>query len=113
MSIFDQSKLRETCGDDPAFWAIVLDEFESSGEEGLCALRVAVERGDLDRAYHALHTLKGSARTVGAEEIGDVAARWESALTEHGPGVPAIDLDEIEAAWRRFVSHRRGLREAA
>jgi HPt (histidine-containing phosphotransfer) domain-containing protein len=113
MSIFDQSKLRETCGDDPEFCALVLDEFVRSGREGLDGLGEALLLGDTERAYHALHTLKGSARTVGAEEFATISAEWEARVAQDGLAETAEGLGQLEEAWDRLITHLAERREAA
>ncbi|HRI43158.1 MAG TPA: Hpt domain-containing protein [Fimbriimonadaceae bacterium] len=113
MSIFDESKLREISGGDRSFIVLVLDEFTRSGHECLERLREAAEHGDSEGAHQLLHTLKGSARTVGAEEMGELAGRWETRVQQEGLGSIATCLQELEQAWHRLMIHLDEQREAA
>lgn len=113
MSIFDESKLRETCGSDRSFLALVLDEFVRSGKECLERAREAATQGDTDSVYRTLHTLKGSACTVGAVEVSEIAGRWENQVHREGLRDIESGLQELDQAWQRFLIHLDEHREAA
>jgi len=73
----------------------------------------ALKSADNDRTWKtAAHTLKGSARAVGAWELGDCAAEAEALLREP-PGVRRQEIIAlIEAAFARAARYARSLGSA-
>lgn len=59
-------------------------------------IRAALERGDLLQARRLAHTLRGTAGTIGAEVVRDLARRMEAALLEGDRGLLAGWLNELE-----------------
>ena len=57
----------------------LLGRFMERTERQMAEVPLLVERGDWETAVREAHTIKGSARSLSAPGLGDVAARWEAA----------------------------------
>jgi len=87
---------------DPAMLGIFLDEFDSVHEQ-------LGQRRALAELRRGFHTLKGSGRMVGAEEVGDFAWAFED-LFNKVIGEKIQPSDSLAAAARLAVTALRGLR---
>ena len=112
MTILDNSvldDLRELDRDGSSgFLRQIIGVFEEQADEILADLKAAAARRDDTQLANLAHKLKGSARTVGAVELGNHCERLEHDA-RRGP-VPDVDsrLDEVHAACTRA---RASLRE--
>ena len=88
-----------------ALYERLLGRFREENENTVAQLRDIVARGDREEALRLLHTLKGSAATLGARELAESAAALEIALRDSGD--VALDdlaqsLDAFHTAAARF-----------
>lgn len=75
----DFEHLGNVSGGDSAFEAELLCEFCELTSELLEQLCQALGRGDLEEIRSLAHTIKGSAKTVGAVDVGTISERIELA----------------------------------
>jgi len=75
--IYDPSVLGASFGDDGEFVASVLEEFLHSAAQQIDVIASAQPASDIEAIVRAAHTLKGSARTVGALRLAEVGAEFE------------------------------------
>jgi HPt (histidine-containing phosphotransfer) domain-containing protein len=91
--------LNEITGGDTEFIAELLSEFLTSAPELIGQIANAVERGDAHTLAHAAHTLKGSARSIGADSFAEYALVLEqmgkSAQLEGAPDA----LRTLQVQW--------------
>ncbi len=78
----DLPRLREAVGDDPEFIAMLLQTFRASSLEILLDLRAASRALDRPAIGRLAHKLKGGARSVCADALGDLAAALETGALE-------------------------------
>jgi two-component system sensor histidine kinase/response regulator len=99
-------QMRAAQGPDEAdIVAEVVSLFLQDAPERLATLQVAVERGDLDLAVRAAHTLKGSAGHLGAKTLAMICERFERKVRASAPfniafavGAIADELERVRAA---------------
>ncbi len=102
-----------------------VSELLKRGEENIATLGAALESGDLATATQEAHTLGGSARMFGGEELAELCANLEVSVSEclaseaHASGDES-DKATLEApatmvvitdAWRQFTRHLRRIRD--
>jgi two-component system sensor histidine kinase/response regulator len=80
--MLDLPRLREAVGDDPEFIAMLLQTFRASSLEILLDLRAATRALDRPAIGRLAHKLKGGARSVCADALGDLAAALETGALE-------------------------------
>lgn len=73
---FEQT-LNDTFGGDLDIYLAVLDECQRSCDEARQRLESAADAGDLTGVANAAHYIKGSALTLGATELAQVATRLD------------------------------------
>ncbi len=73
----DLERLQSLTDGEPALEQELLTLFVESARETLAELRAALEAGDARLLSASAHALKGSSRTVGAVELGEVACELE------------------------------------
>ena len=96
-------ELRASVGDDPAFVAELIDEFIEEAPRQLETLRQAATSGDAEAARRAAHTLKGNARTFGAEGLASLSLEAETAAAAGDLDNVRQHLDAVEAEWNRVL----------
>jgi signal transduction histidine kinase/DNA-binding NarL/FixJ family response regulator len=101
----DGPGLLERTEDDLELALSLLDGFEEDADDLRKGLLAAIERGDATRAVEAAHQLKGSAATVGAIVVRDLAAGIERAGREN-------DLERARPDVERLVPALVELRKA-
>jgi len=69
--------LNEITGGDSEFIAELLGDFLNITPELIAQIERAIEQGDAHALAHAAHTLKGSARSIGAESFAEYALALE------------------------------------
>lgn len=94
-------ELRASVGDDPVFVAELIDEFVEEAPRQLEILREAAATGDADSARRAAHTLKGNARTFGAEGLASLCLEAETAAAAGDLDLVRQRLSSVEAEWSR------------
>jgi CheY-like chemotaxis protein len=93
----------------PNFFADVVAKYVRSAEGITQDIRIALEANDLERVKKLAHTLKGSSRTMGAAEVGQLAEELER-LAETADARLATSLEELEVALGRAI---RALNQAS
>lgn len=88
--IIDDAYLYEVTGGDEGFRQQILQEFLQSSSGLLAQANGCLQSGDWSNFIRAVHTLKGSARTIGANAFADAVAALEKAGRENR-------VDEIPA----------------
>lgn len=81
---------------------IIVAQFIESTEGELRAIEEAMRRGDRARSRLLLHTLKGAAATVGAEELSRLSAALEAAEREKDYGQLERLSGNLNGCFRRF-----------
>ena len=94
-------ELRASVGDDPAFVAELIDEFIEEAPRQLQTLRESAATGDAEAARRAAHTLKGNARTFGAEGFASLCLEAETAAAAGDLDTVLQGVDSVEAEWDR------------
>lgn len=74
--------------------------FDGQAAQGAERLRAAPAFGDADWRIGLAHTIKGSARAIGAFEVGRAAEAYEEALRAGAPGVVGL-AESLDAAIQR------------
>ena len=93
-------RLRDSYGLDEESEREVLEEFLGSTEERLARLGGAIASGDMTAVQHEAHTIKGSARTIGADTLGSTCQEIEEAVHGRNP----VELrDLLLRAQREFA----------
>ncbi|MGQ9486633.1 MAG: ATP-binding protein [Armatimonadota bacterium] len=111
----DSDFLMEMTGGDPAFTQAVLEEFLKTVPPLMEEIEQAVMGGDSSQLARAAHTIKGSARAVGAQRFSDIAYELEMAgknqNLQDAPTWVAIMHEE----WQRLSDyiHQQLLQQAA
>ena len=67
------------CADDPDFYEEMLSEFVSEGRAGVSELRRSYENRDWSRYTIRAHTVKSTAKTIGAIALSEQARDQEAA----------------------------------
>jgi HPt (histidine-containing phosphotransfer) domain-containing protein len=94
-------ELRASVGDDPVFVAELIDDFVEEAPRQLEILREAATTGEAESARRAAHTLKGNARTFGAEGLASLCLEAETAAAAGDLEVVRQRLSSVEAEWSR------------
>lgn len=105
-------ELRESVGDDPEFFAELVDDFLADAPVQLEALRRAATAGDPATAMRAAHTLKGTSRTFGAGGLASLCQDAESAATGGELEAVLVRVEEIDREWARVCAELVALQEA-
>jgi two-component system, sensor histidine kinase and response regulator len=80
-----------------------VDTFISDGKNRLEALAVALKAGDDTTFEREAHTLKGSARELGATHLADICERLEEIGSQKALNQNQAQCEaEIQTAWREF-----------
>ena len=84
------------------FIRMLIDQFLDEGKRLVMGLTVAAEQSDPNALALAAHSLKGSARTIGANKLGALAAQMErhAPRPARGAVVPAL-MAQIDQEFRR------------
>jgi HPt (histidine-containing phosphotransfer) domain-containing protein len=97
--------LNEVTGGDSEFIAELLHDFLSIAPELIARIEQAVQEGDAPLLQHAAHTLKGSARSIGAESFAASALTLEqlgrTAQLENAPEA----LQQLLQQWEQLRSY--------
>ncbi|MCS7300811.1 MAG: Hpt domain-containing protein [Fimbriimonadales bacterium] len=97
--------LNEISGGDAEFIAEILGDFLRETPSLIAQIESAVAQGDASALGKAAHTLKGSARAVGAEAFAAIAFELEQA----GKGGDLSDapdaLQRLQAHWQQLAQY--------
>ncbi|MBS1717423.1 MAG: PAS domain S-box protein [Armatimonadetes bacterium] len=83
--VLDFAHLADISGGDSEFEGEILQIFLDTAPDLITQLRDGLEKGDFSAAQVAAHTLKGSARSVGANRLGEYCQQIEVALRTENP----------------------------
>jgi histidine phosphotransfer protein HptB len=103
-------ELRESVGGDAEFLAELVDEFLADAPSQLESLRDAAAAEDAETCRRAAHTLKGNARTFGAEKLALLCLEVETAAAAGDLGVARARVEAISEAWSEVRSELLPLR---
>jgi HPt (histidine-containing phosphotransfer) domain-containing protein len=96
------ANLRQLGGDE--FIVEMLDLFLALAPEKIAEARAALGLGDLDGVRRALHSLKSSAASLGAEAVRELAGRIEALANEQQRDTLPRLLDQLEAAFTEAMA---------
>jgi HPt (histidine-containing phosphotransfer) domain-containing protein len=99
-AVFDTGRLDDIAGDDAEFRRQLLDEFLDVAADLLSRIEASAAARDGAALAAASHSLKGSARTVGADAFGTACAELERLGRE---GRLDGSLDAVARARDEFV----------
>lgn len=94
-------ELRASVGGDQAFVAELIDDFVAQAPRLLQTMREAATTGETEEARRAAHTLKGNARTFGAEGLASLCLEAETAAAAGDLDTVRQGLEPLEAEWDR------------
>ena len=97
MTTFDAALAEEAFEDDLEGLAAFLRSVLASLESGVQRVREAASKGDAPTLRAAAHAVKGSSGHLGADEVGEVAAKIENAARE-GHIESAQSIEALEGA---------------
>jgi HPt (histidine-containing phosphotransfer) domain-containing protein len=100
MAIFDQEHLRQYTGGDPALERELVDLFLSHFAPVRTQLETARSAGDWK---FATHSLKGSARSIGAPKVAVLAEQLDNMAFEVPMDIKARLLNELDLAMVEFA----------
>jgi HPt (histidine-containing phosphotransfer) domain-containing protein len=95
-SILDTNHLSEISGGDAEFEREIVDTFLGSVPELIAELEAAIASSDVAVAGRVAHTLKGSARSVGANDFAETALLAEEAVKGGGPYDCSVFAQKLE-----------------
>ena len=87
----------------------VFEDFVSECNELVPEAVEAYAKGDIKTVKSNLHTLKGSAGTVGVSQVAEIARDAEWRLKSDDTSTLAVALPELEQAYARFLGSYEGL----
>lgn len=114
-SPIDSDFLMEMTGGDPAFTQEVLEEFLKTVPPLMREIEQAVMDGDSSHLALAAHTIKGSARAVGAQRFSDIAYQLEMAGKSQNLQDAPEWVGALREEWQRLQDsiHQQFLQQAA
>jgi CheY-like chemotaxis protein/anti-sigma regulatory factor (Ser/Thr protein kinase) len=89
------------CGDDLAFYREILLDYADSCETRITELNAALNSGDLKQYRTSVHALKSVSRTVGADDVAELAKMLEDAAKNEDAGTIAAHQDDLASMLRR------------
>jgi CheY-like chemotaxis protein/HPt (histidine-containing phosphotransfer) domain-containing protein len=110
-SPIDMPALLARCLDDEQFRSRLLEKFVTQSQEMLKAIGSALEAGNLEQLRIAAHSMKGSAASMSATSISQVAAGLETLASAGALRDAQARLEELAAEVERCVEFisKRGL----
>jgi PAS domain S-box-containing protein len=87
----------------------VFEDFVNESNELVAEAVEAFATGDITTVKSNLHTLKGSAGTVGVSQVADIARDAEWRLKSDDTSTLSVALPELEKAYQRFLDHYQDL----
>jgi HPt (histidine-containing phosphotransfer) domain-containing protein len=86
---------------EPSLLVEIVSIFLRDAPGRLAAIREAIQTANADALREAAHALKGSAATLGAQQVGELCSQLEQMGREGALEAAAGLLPELDAAWRR------------
>lgn len=105
--------LNEITGGDAEFLAELLSDFLAQTPAMIAQLESALASGDSDTLGKVAHALKGSARSVGADEFAAIAFELEQAGKSGDLSHAPDALQRLRAYWATLSAYLRSQVEAA
>jgi len=96
--IWRRNALAELVGEDTTVQTGLLRKFLPNAEQQIERLRSALQAGQTLQACNVVHTLKSSARMVGADQLGELCQQFESAWRQEGAVADASALPVLQKA---------------
>ncbi|MDR2376805.1 MAG: Hpt domain-containing protein [Treponema sp.] len=100
--IFSIERLFENFMGNTTLVKSLLVRFMERTEHQLTDIPLLAEQGDWETATREAHTIKGSARSLSALDLGDTAARWEEACKTGDTLAVWALVPEMTEAFGRF-----------
>ncbi|MDR1971387.1 MAG: Hpt domain-containing protein [Treponema sp.] len=100
--IFSARELHENFMGNVDLIKSLLVRFIKRTEPQITRIPGLAEGGDWDTAVREAHTIKGSARNLGARDLGDMAMRWEEACKKKDAAAVKAMGPEAEGVFARF-----------
>jgi len=100
--VFDRAGFLQRLSGDETTLEEVISQFLEDAARKLAALRSALETDDRETAARLAHSLKGVARTIGANALGEAAARLDSCVRQPREGPWEEAFRKVEAEFARF-----------
>ena len=97
--------LNEITGGDAEFIAELLSDFVSQTPVLMEQIATAVAQGDAATLGKATHTLKGSARAIGADEFAAIAFELEQAGKQGDLANAPDALQRLQAYWQSLEAY--------
>ena len=101
----DHAFLTEMTGGDEEFTRELLQEFLRTIPPLLSQVEQSVNAGDSEALARAAHTIKGSARSVGARAFAEIAFAVEQAGKEQRMGDASGAVQSLFAEWQRVQGY--------
>ncbi|MCL6473829.1 MAG: Hpt domain-containing protein [Firmicutes bacterium] len=101
----DHAFLNEMTGGDEEFTTELLQEFLRTIPPLLSQVEQALNAGDSEALARAAHTIKGSARSVGARAFAEIAFAVEQAGKEQRTGDASGAVRSLFAEWQRVKGY--------
>jgi len=98
LPILNADTLEEATGGDREFARELAQVFASTSLPLVHEYTRAVAEGRLNDAVRAVHTLKGSSRTIGLERLGEVCSKLEDWVRSGATGEPVLSDTVLAAA---------------
>jgi HPt (histidine-containing phosphotransfer) domain-containing protein len=90
----------------------VYDDFVTESNDLVSEALIAYENGDIARVKSNLHTLKGSAGTVGVMQVAEIAMEAEACLKTDDTSTLSEALPKLQLAYGKFLeNHKNWLEE--
>jgi HPt (histidine-containing phosphotransfer) domain-containing protein len=106
--VLDPDRLDEFCGADESFRREILQDFLSLAPQLLARIEAAVAAGDGPGVQAASHSLKGSARTLGAGALGAACEEVELLGAENALDAARAALARAQQEFERLQSMLQG-----
>jgi HPt (histidine-containing phosphotransfer) domain-containing protein len=87
----------------------MLERFIERTERQFAEIPGLIEKGDWDTAVREIHTLKGSAWSLGGKELGNAAMSWEGACKKKDAAAVPSGAVRAEEAFARFKAAAENL----
>ena len=99
LAVFDTERLHRSCAGKAALERRIIAEYLRLTPAVLEKLHAAVGEQNAERVRFEAHALKGSSRTIGAEELGEAASALEAAAKVGDLASAPTGYAQIKAAW--------------
>lgn len=113
LPVLNVDTLEEATGGDRDFARELAQVFASTSAPLVTDFMSALQERRFNDAIRAVHTLKGSSRTIGLERLGEVCAKLETWVRNGALGEPSVTEGELkyqlDVGRRELESHILGV----